>query len=94
MVFSKDQSHFCETKTVLVSLSTILSVPFSFRKFHVHSEKKVAHHSEITGQIPLEKNQKDCILNGTFYRLPDQKFLISFAVIVLGGIEAQVLKSK
>ena len=47
VIFLKNWSDMCETKTVLVSISLIIPVAASFRINQAHTENKVGHHSEI-----------------------------------------------
>ena len=54
----------CETKAVLVPLSSILLVAASFCMNQAHTEKKLGRNSEIRSQNRRENDYKKVCLNG------------------------------
>ena len=58
----------CETKTILVSLSIILLVAFSFCIDRVHTETKAGHRSKNKSQNPCGNEFEDyCLNSGCYY---------------------------
>ena len=65
----------CETKALVVSLSTILLVAASFCIYQAHTENKVGHHSKIKSQGHCKSDYKKLCLNGgDCYYLVDEAF--------------------
>ena len=49
----------CETKAVVLSISTILLVAAIFCIYQPHTVNKVGHHSKIKSQDPSENEHKN-----------------------------------
>ena len=78
----------CETKTkqVVVSISLILLVAASFRKYQAQTENKVGHHSKIKSQGPCENEYKKyCLNGGECYYLADEDFVGCNCTRLYGG---------
>ena len=54
----------CAIKAVVVSISLILLAAASFLESQAHTERKVAHHSEVKRQGPRENEYRKYLLNG------------------------------
>ena len=60
----------CETKSVLVSLFSLVLAGFCLDQDH--TERKVGHHSKIKSRSPCEKDCKDFCFKGVCYCLVDE----------------------
>ena len=66
----------CETKAVVVSISSILLVEANFCIYEAHTENKLGHHSKSIGQGPCENEYKKyCLNGGECYYLVDENIV-------------------
>ena len=86
IIFLKNWSVTCQTKTVLISVSSILLAAASFCIYQAHTRNKVGHHNETKSQGPCENEYKKyCLNGGECYYLVDEDIVGCIFKWLCGG---------
>ena len=76
----------CETKAIVVSISSMSMVAASFFSYQTHTENELGHYSEIKSQGPCENDYKKYCLNGGMcYFLVDEDIVGCNCTWLYGG---------
>ena len=76
----------CETKAVVVSISSFLLVAASFCIYQAQTEIKVGHYNEIKTESPCNKEyKKGCLKGGECYHLVDEDIVGCNCTWLYGG---------
>ena len=86
IIFLENQSNMCETKTFLVSLSSILLLAASFCIYQAHTQNKVGESNGIKNQRVCENVYKNYCSNAAeCYYLVDEDSVGCKCAILYAG---------